>query len=402
MRLREVSRIFIFDRVKTRLIVLVLLASSACADVADTNSVSSASTISTPWAVVQCSYPDLLAAPYLGMSSMLDALYNDPGDPGNLHSYFALQSGGQVDLSGSMVFGPYIFDEPYDTEVAKSRQQVLGDCLSHAIGDMAALGKTPYDFYGVNAVVLGPSNDGAWTGGVDWIYVPGSPFTFYYLHGLVTGAAHVDGQAPAGDMSFMAHETLHAYGLPHAYDLRTNTEYGDPWDVMSVYSAYLSFEDTEHCIFVSEYDDDGDSSGRKCPYGPNLSAAYRDVLGWLQPETVVDWTPQATLDQELSPIDDVTPQYKRVIRIPANDGVANSRWYIEFRYRQNFDRGVPRPAVLIHYFDGSRQYLVNTVRADGGLLPGDQFVDPMGRFRVRVRSINSSLRLARVWVLPIL
>jgi hypothetical protein len=49
---------------------------------------------------------------------------------------------------------------------------------------------------------------------------------------------------------------------------------------------------------------------------------------------------------------------------------------IEFRVKEGWDAGIPRPAVLVHRFDGARSYLMHGNSGSPDLIAGDSFGDP--------------------------
>jgi hypothetical protein len=49
---------------------------------------------------------------------------------------------------------------------------------------------------------------------------------------------------------------------------------------------------------------------------------------------------------------------------------------IEFRVKEGWDAGMPRPAILVHRFDGAHSYLMHSNAGSLDLIAGDSFGDP--------------------------
>src|SRR5205807_1345967 len=62
-------------------------------------------------------------------------------------------------------------------------------------------------------------------------------------------------------LTFMAHETGHALGLEHSWNANPETEYGNPWDIMSAATVTT----TSHSAYP--------------PAGPGVNAPNLDFLG---------------------------------------------------------------------------------------------------------------------------
>jgi hypothetical protein len=130
--------------------------------------------------------------------------------------------------------------------------------------------------------------------------------------------------------TFVGHEMGHAYALGHSWLNFPETEYGDPFDIMSAIRV--------HTV-----------AGAYGSGGPGMTAVNLDTLGWIPdarirtldavPETAATFALAALYDQD--PLHQIPP---RVLRVVTPDWL----FTVEFRDATGWDRGFPRPGVLIH------------------------------------------------------
>jgi len=150
----------------------------------------------------------------------------------------------------------------------------------------------------------------------------------------------------AGDFSFIAHESLHAFGLVHAHDDR-GADYGDAWDVMGYYYTYQIHRPNGWMV------------------GPESNAAHRSMLG-------------------------VMPAGPLMVKVPVDSGY----YTVEFRQRSGYDINLPEDAVQVHWVTGRDTYL-QTSPADR-LIEGDVFSD--ARLSVRVDAVDPGAGTATVTI----
>ncbi len=139
-------------------------------------------------------------------------------------------------------------------------------------------------------------------------------------------------------LEFFAHEVLHTWDIDHAYsdDLSIppawgnplrKAEYDDPWDVMSAMGAY------------------GFDNGLNKSVGPGMNLCTLGLAGWLEPdhvrEVLAGGAPTTitihTLSRRLNRTD-------IGVRVPIGPGEFTT---VEYRTRQEWDRGIPRDEALI-------------------------------------------------------
>ncbi|HEY9627316.1 MAG TPA: hypothetical protein V6C84_08440 [Coleofasciculaceae cyanobacterium] len=130
------------------------------------------------------------------------------------------------------------------------------------------------------------------------------------------------------DLSGLAHEMGHGYGLPHSMDTRYG-DYTDWWDIMSYGScAMVSFPD--HGRFTNG-----------C--GPVLNAHNMERLGWLDATRVFVWNRDNGSGHQtirlcaLTSLNDLGFLAAKV-----------DQYLVEFRFPESWDGGIPRACVMVH------------------------------------------------------
>lgn len=317
---------------------------------------------SQPWVTLLCKFPDVGNVPE--PLSYFEAMYSEQY-PGMDH-YWRQQSFGKVNLLGSETYGwfnlpknrnQYVQNDPM-TGADVLLLDLADDCLNAADAsvDFSA-------FMGINFMFNGTIGCCAWGGGY--------PFTldgankFWRLTWNPPWAWR--------DITVVAHEVGHGFGLPHAnnYD-NDNDPYDSPWDVMSDTQSFCNRlnDPTYGCL------------------GQHTSAYHKDTLGWFNPAqrlTATYNTGAVTLDHVAMQ----NAQNTQIILIP----IPGSAVFYTVEARQtensNYDAKLPGKAVIIHEVDESRQesaWLVGgttdglsasvTTNIDGAWLVGEEFTGP--------------------------
>ena len=128
------------------------------------------------------------------------------------------------------------------------------------------------------------------------------------------------------NLTFLAHETGHAYGLGHSWSAKPEVEYGNPGDIMG--SGGYAFADS-----------------RYSPAGPGVEAANLDFLGWIPGFAL--WTNGAnqggTETIRLLPLNNPSLGY-----LAAKVSRADVAYYIDYRQPSGWDRGFKRAGVFIN------------------------------------------------------
>lgn len=343
----------------------------------------------TPWAMVLCTYPGVGVRP--DWQPVNFATLFVPGT-GGVTDYFRDVSYGSVDLSGSRVYGwfnlPYAPAEaqrvvakdasitagsttlvspnagfhasdvgkqvwignvlPADTtitsvlsastvvlsaaatanasgvdvKVTLSREQLLEDCLKVAEPQV----HFP-DFYGVIAV----RNDGFDSDST------GRPSLNLNGQRKAYGAVllNTDAGSLGLNMTHIAHEMLHGYGLEHSYgdpapycNNEPSGVYCDPWDIMSA-------------MLVNGFSGNfGMSAGwwGQPISGPGMNAGMLDLMGWLPPARRTAWNGGAAMNLQLAPLSHPEWQGTLAAVVPLPD--STSHYYVvELRAADRWDRG---------------------------------------------------------------
>lgn len=341
----------------------------------------------TPWVMVMCTYPGVGVRPDW-QANNFGALFV-PGT-GGLTDYFRDVSYGTIDISGSRVYG--WFTLPYDPPEA---QRVLGKDASIAAGSKTLV--SPNAHFHASDVgkevwipgVLPPHttitslvpyvdstvglSDAALTAASavdvkitrsretlleDCLHAAEPQVQFPNFYGVIamrndtfdsdsTGrqSLTLNGQrktygamllSDAGlglNVTHIAHEMLHGYGLQHSYGdpaawCPASGVYCDPWDIMSAMTVNA---------FSGTF---GMSSGMSWrPFsGPGMNAGMLDLMGWLQPGRRWVWNGPTAANVQLAPLSH--PEWYGTLGavIPLPD--SPSHYYIvELRAADRWDRG---------------------------------------------------------------
>lgn len=345
--------------------------------------------IKTPWAVLRCKFKDNDSEPY--DRQHYDDLFTSSGvGKLNLVDFFADMSHGQLDLSGSRVFGWYTLDmnrsaylaglvpgltkEEIDAVITKARNDLITLARQAASADLVKNGP----FFSVVVCMNVPTD----------------------LFGGGTGAVCDDGRWPENSAgpgmssmspSLLGQEMGHVYGLAHSRADGSTADYMDPWDVMSNAARFMS----PHPNFT-----DLDKRARPIfRLGPGLNAANMAGRGWLDESRV--WS---THNESFDTIVTLRPLHRR--DLPGFLAARFGKFLVEFRIQENWDAGLEQAAVLIHRFDDNQSYLMAASNGDQDLVPGSIFGTTdtrsstaaifTGATGLEVVEINANDRFARI------
>ncbi len=272
--------------------------------------------IDWPWAIILCRFTDRPTVPQ--PPDYYEDLYTRHGT-GGLADYWQDVSFGNLDLTGSKVFGWLT--------------------MSHSTSEVATL-----TFPGQRGVLVQWGRDAAAAAGID--LTPFRQVLVVHNYGVDHGAAGngivIVHQDPAVcEFGFISHEMGHGLDLPHSFSANPDFVYGDGWDVMSfattTFLFTLSFRGTTGVATVG------------------LNARNLKALGVLEPSR--EWTATHPDFSETVVLDPLNQQQignhgHLVATVPPGacspprpDG---STWTLEFRQRTGWDQAIPEDAVVLH------------------------------------------------------
>jgi hypothetical protein len=280
---------------------------------------------------------------------------------GGLNDYWRDASLGAINLDGTEVLGWKTLNQ--------SRQEYIDartDRNSKIEGAVQAFGIVRADYAGVVAIFDVGVGDGGASGG-----------------GVLVGPDDYN-------VTFLAHETGHVFGLAHSYDQSSRKdiwwsapgEYFDQHDIMSAMNVHSH----EHPRFGAS--------------GPLLCAPNLDIMGWLPPSRVWREPTRGSFAESF----DLVP-LGHVESAGYLAGLVGGH-YVELRVADRWDAGVPRAAVLIHSLVGNNAIVIASDRDNfvNDFLPGQsqgpsqlQMVSE-GGVRITVTSIDASAARARISV----
>src|SRR6266542_1330077 len=199
---------------------------------------------SKPWALILCKFSNHPEEPQNAQ------FFRDFVTRGNhgINDYFNDVSYGNINLDGSDVFG--WFDLPYTLETDQTRGR--WDRVVSAINAVAdRVDFRP--FYGIAVMLNAPVDSGGFSG-------PGT----LTLNGQTKAYGLVVLDNLAWGNTWAAQEMAHGYSLVHSWSADPDTEYGNPFDVMSAFTNNYGFTDT-----------------RFATSGPGMNASNLDLFAWI-------------------------------------------------------------------------------------------------------------------------
>ncbi|CAF1363868.1 unnamed protein product [Rotaria sordida] len=259
----------------------------------------------TIWQIILCKFSDSSTPKYT--PTEIKEKFLDRGT-GGLADYWHDISNGLINFNSSSVNGWYTISETKEQQLKKSRNQRFDDCvkasklLIRASQRIIVITNPGIDLWGRNKQVY-------------------------------TAEDH--------DLTLIAHEMGHAYGLAHSFSDDPNYrnidwaqigEYDDEWDVMS--AAHVKTTNT-------------------IKYGsapPGLNGYGLERLGWIPLNRIYTFGKKGETSATLILTTLMNPasNYPLLIRIPFDPSDYQHYYLIEMRFKENWDAGFHQNFVFIH------------------------------------------------------
>jgi hypothetical protein len=281
----------------------------------------------TPWAIILCKFSDDDSEPF-PIQHYKD-LYTsaDVGSKWNMVKFFHDCAHGNIDVGGSQVFGWFK--------------------LNKSVADYNALGG------GARAALIGWARAAATAAGHDLTPFFSTVACTNLWSDIGECGVGVVAQGTSGTPAALGQEMGHVYGLHHSRLDGTTSDYTDPWDMMSGFSDYPT-TDSE---FTS--------------IGPAYNAWNMRYMEWLD-ESRVWKAASGAYDQTITLRPLPRHELKGYLAAEVPGG-----FLVEFREMAGWDKGIPRPAVLVHRFESGQSYLMIGNSGAPDLVAGDSFGDPI-------------------------
>ena len=287
----------------------------------------------TPWAILLCKWNDMPNEPK--PVAFFEKLFTATGrGTNNMVDFFDDVSHGNIDISGSQVFGWITLTQnrsDYQGSGANpaGRQQLI-DWAKQAVNDAQI--KLERFF---NVVVC----------------MSATPTVGTDLFGGVSGVVC---DTNVLQPSVLGQEMGHGYDLDHSRRNGSTVDYTDMWDVMSTWNSCWMTPHKEYTLI-----------------GPGLNAANMSGRGWLDESRV--WQ---TTNKSVNTVIRLRPLFRR--DLPGFLAARLGEYFVEFRNKESWDAAIPRPAVLIHRFEDNHSYLMSGTGGEEDLVKGSVFEpDPL-------------------------
>ncbi len=317
-----------------------------------------------PWAVILCKFSDLPKYEPHPVRFYSQAFTEAGVGTGQEFDYFRQVSYGNIDMTGSKVFG--WFDTPkHSTRDLTTLKYPSGRSTLHDWGIEVAkandIDLTP--FYGV-LVIFNSTTDSGSAGN----------------HRLVFGYSKTD-----WDSTFNCHELGHGFDLDHTWFARPDTEYGDQWDIMGNGFTFKTVRSNRN--------------------GSGMNAFNLKKLGCIPDDRI--WEPRGTEGTQtiiLAALNQFnTRGYQMALIHPDPGSGLDPSYYVEFRRKRGWDAGIPQDTVLIHEIrkNGVSYLLSRSESKDAAsieVLPGQDFKIPERNLTIKVVSFDAALSTAKVMI----
>lgn len=309
----------------------------------------------TPWAVLLCKFKDDQRGFTMINKQDIEAMFT-ANDIENVPTFWRDVSYGEIDMSGSKVFGWLTLDQKQaDYRSGGTNAQIRSGIAARAKQAASVAGIDLAPFYGVT-VYMSTRTD-LW----------GSP-----------GAVMCDA---GSSLAQVLQEYGHGYGLNHSRSRADPQDYKNPFCIMSS----MDFGGTDPTF-----------TGRFGASGPLLCSPYVEAAGWFSASQIArletNGTRPALTTLSLSPLGGATRPHPQVASFGLNVPY-EATYFVEFR-SGGWDRGMAQNQVVIHQRrpDGYAYYAGSIPTSAGSvngvtLLPGRSWIDPEFDLSVRLDAV---------------
>ncbi|HET7720286.1 MAG TPA: Ig-like domain repeat protein [Acidimicrobiales bacterium] len=344
-----------------------------------------------PLAVILCKPSDRLTEPHT--PAYYEAMFNETGNgQGGMFDYWRDVSYGQLSVSGTVVKGWYTVPKTVAEWNALARGDDIDACASMAKDDV--------DFTKFAGVVVLTNA----TGFQEDLYGTAGPVT-------ISGTSYNIGAMVAEEdqpMRIIFHEAGHSLGLNHSRvhsrmtATSTQSDYGDPWDVMSC---------DDQCLHgATSYQGTG---------GPGLNVVQLVTAGWLPADRGFRSFDNSACRQSTVPMAALNhpevPGYLEV-RVPAaipisfaGTQLTTTDYYaVELRSKDGWDAAIPADTTVIHLHGmDNYSYLVDTNGVIGTYYrppgigqgaAGTEYVDTARNAYIAINTLDAAANTATVTV----
>jgi M6 family metalloprotease-like protein len=344
-----------------------------------------------PLAVILCKVTDRTTEPH--PPSYYEAMFNETGNgQGGMFDYWRDVSYGQLSVSGTVVKGWYT--------VPKTAAEWNDLARGADIDACASMAKDDVDFSKFAGVVVLTNA----TGFNEDLYGTAGPVTIAGKSYPIGGMVAEEDQP----MRIIFHEAGHSLGLVHSRvhsrmtPTSTQSDYGDPWDVMSC---------DDQCLHGAvSYQGTG---------GPGLNVVQLTTAGWLPAERGFRSFDNSACRQSTVPMAALNhpevPGFLEV-RVPAaipisfgGKQLTTTDYYaVELRSKDGWDAAIPADTTVIHlHGQDDYSYLVDTNGVIGTYYrppgvgqgaAGTEYVDTARNAYIAVNTLDAAANTATVTV----
>ena len=344
-----------------------------------------------PLAVILCKPSDRLTEPH--PVSYYEAMFNETGNgQGGMFDYWRDVSYGQLSVSGTVVKGWYTVPKKTTEWNDLARGADIDACASMAKDDV--------DFSKFAGVVVLTNA----TGFQEDLYGTAGPVTIAGTSYNIGGMVAEEDQP----MRIIFHEAGHSLGLVHSRvhsrmtATSTQSDYGDPWDVMSC---------DDQCLHgATSYQGTG---------GPGLNVVQLTTAGWFPADRGFRSFDNSACRQSTVPMAALNhpevPGYMEV-RVPAaipisfrGTQLTTTDYYaVELRSKDGWDAAIPADTTVIHLHGmDNYSYLVDTNGVIGTYYrppgigqgaAGTEYVDTARNAYIAINTLDAAANTATVTV----